>query len=141
LLDWGWTHDKKNLLCACGGTQAEWEGVPYRRFAEALLLQQICPQGSICYRLTHDPETADNVLILEPDYFKTRAYLHELAALEEPRCFPQKCFTINQDDNPVALLPDVYVGMPSSRYETGMVIPLCYLVFSPNEYVSVTTCR
>jgi hypothetical protein len=123
------------------GPQAAWEGARYLQFAEKLLWEQTWPQDSTCYRLTRDPKEADIILILEPNYFKTRAYLEELAALEELQRFPQKCFVVNQDDNPVPLLPGVYVAMPTFRREGKMVIPYCYLVPSPNKVLSANDRR
>jgi hypothetical protein len=118
------------------GPQAAWEGLPYLRFAEQLLVQQVWPQGSPCFRATTDPKNADIILILEPNCFKTRPYLLELAAMGVVQRFPQKCFAINQDDNPVPLLPGVYVAMPAFRRENPMVIPYCYLVPPPNKVLS-----
>jgi hypothetical protein len=116
-------------------SQAEWEGDAYRNFALDLFHRQNTPGFAGRYAVTDDVESADLIVILEPNMFKTREYASILWSMPAIQAHPTRAFTINCDDAPLAFLPGIYTAMPRKRFEAGFTIAGGYLVDSPNHFL------
>jgi len=115
--------------------QAEWEGEPYRTFVMDLFNQQKAPGFAERYALAADADAADLVIILEPSTFKRYAYGEILKGMPSVQKHPEKIFTANYDDGPLAFFPGIYAAMPAQRFEQGFTIATGYLANSPNQFV------
>jgi hypothetical protein len=115
--------------------QAEWEGEPYRKFVLDLFHRQAPSGFAERYALANDAESADLAVVLEPASFKTEAYRNVLLGMQLVQDYPEKIFTINYDDAPLAFLPGIYAAMPAKRFEPRFAIAGTYLVNSPNQFV------
>ena len=116
-------------------SQAEWEGEHYRNFVRELFWRQTAAEFSRRYSLTDDAESADLVVVLEPNSFKTRSYGSVLRSIAAVQSYPNRVFTINHDDAPLAFLPGIYAAMPVKRFEAGFTVAGGYLVNSPNRFI------
>ena len=93
--------------------------------------------GSV-YRLVEDPASAEIIVLLESNGFRSQ---HDIAALERQplvRDYPQKLFTINYEDHPAGFLPGLYAALSASRYDPARHAAWCYL-FPPNPEVYRTS--
>jgi len=116
--------------------QAEWEGEPYLNFVLDLFQRQKMPGFHQRYSLVEDVDSADLIAVLEPVAFKTKEYQNVLWSMRPVNRCPNRIFTINQDDAPLAFLPGIYAAMPDRRFEPGFTTAGCYLTNSPNRFVS-----
>src|SRR5271166_149639 len=114
-------------------SQADWEGDVYRNFVLGLFYRQSATGFATRYAVTDAVESADLVVILEPNMFKTREYASVLWSMHAIQADPARVFTINYDDAPLAFLPGIYASMPNKRFEPGFTIAGSYLVDSPNQ--------
>jgi hypothetical protein len=115
--------------------QADWEGEQYRNFALDLFCRQSAKDFTKRYGWTDEMASADLIVVLEPNSFKTQEYqgvLRSIAAVEK---YPARVFTINYDDAPLAFLPGIYAAMPGKRFEAGFTVAGGYLLNSPNHFV------
>lgn len=115
--------------------QADWEGEHYRNFVVDLFRRQTVKDFTRRYFLTDDVESADLIVVLEPNSFKTRQYGSVLSSMAALQNDPTRVFTINYDDAPLAFLPGIYAAMPVKRFEIGFTVAGGYLVNSPNRFV------
>ena len=115
--------------------QADWEGEAYREFVSKLFRLQKHPRFGERYTWVDAADSADLVIVLEPVSFKTATYRDVLWQIPSVQHQPDKVFTINYDDAPLAFLPGIYAAMPFRRFEAMFSVAGCYLVNSPNQFV------
>jgi Exostosin family len=118
-------------------SQADWEGDVYRNFVLDLFYRQSATGFATRYAVTDGVESADLIVILEPNMFKTRAYASLLWSMRAIQAYPARVFTINYDDAPLAFLPGIYAAMPNKRFEAGFTVAGSYLVDSPNQLLKI----
>jgi hypothetical protein len=119
--------------------QAEWEGEVYRQFVSNLFRSQKSPRFGERYIWANDPNCADLIVILEPVSFKTAEYADFLRQIPSVQNCPERVFTINYDDAPLAFIPGIYAAMPARRFEPLFTVAGGYLVNSSNEFVRMAT--
>lgn len=66
--------------------------------------------------LTEDPNSADLIILLESNYFKTQKYIGNL--LKDPLIlnFPNKVFTVNYEYSPIGFLPGLYTSLTKNKH-------------------------
>jgi hypothetical protein len=108
------------------GPLADWEHDFLPQVRKWFLLQTQCP-----FELTDSPVEAELIVFLEGNYFKTQRYLTILYSNSLLRDYPEKCFTINYDDEAAGFLPGLYTSLPRAKYDPSRHRAWCY-VFRPS---------
>lgn len=80
------------------------------------------------------PGSADAIIMQEKYSYKNFRYIEELLTDPIVSEYPHKVFTINTDDCATGILKGLYVGMPSSRFNSKIYRAVPYAEF-PNELV------
>jgi hypothetical protein len=109
------------------GPRQLWEGPEFAERLGAMLDDADHPR----YKRVQDPDQADVIVLVESNVFKERHYLDVLDREPLLQQWPQKCFTLNYDDDALGLLAGIYVGLPRQRFDPLRHRASCY-VHPPN---------
>jgi len=94
------------------GPMADWEHDFLPQVRKWFPIQTRCP-----FELTDSPAEAALIVFLEGNYFKTQKYLTTLYSNSLLHDHPEKCFTINYDDEAAGFLPGLYTSLPRAKYD------------------------
>ena len=117
----------KIFLASLEELQNDWEGNNFIRRVSDIL------ESSSRHFRVNNPNTADAVLFLESNRFKSQ---HDFASFQKTELlqeFAYKSFALNYSDSPVAFLPGLYVCLPRQSYHPCWTRAIPYPWPSPNK--------
>jgi hypothetical protein len=111
--------------------QQTWEGVENLRRQEHILRSS---GGG--FVLAENPSKADFIVFLESNNFKNWRQIPALLQMELVRDYPEKCYTVNYADIPVAFFPGVYSSLPRAQFREDWARAGAYYLGSPNKLIA-----